>query len=253
MIEGAWRSTARPKSSEFCGRLWRPKSSEIERLLGASQWTARRVLRLYSSVSWLTHMEMWQGDFTSLMVCWLMAVDRVGRHAGSWSYNQRSTRNHENEGKTHNHSCMLYSVYDVLGVCCTRCQLMVMAWWDTEAWLKFVSWVDDRVVDHKERDGGWRCEPCAGYERIWEVRGTTCLIGLGRPRIGVITHRIRTRYSNIGDGTLSRTRNSLTSPLLILIYPTSSQLSPSRPSTLMSSMNTKLSHPPLSMHAMIKS
>jgi len=52
-----------------------------------------------------------------------MAVDRVGRHARRRSYNQGSTRNHENEGKTTNLGCMLYSVYAVLGVCCTWCML----------------------------------------------------------------------------------------------------------------------------------
>jgi len=45
-----------------------------------------------------------------------MAVDRVGRYAGSGSYIQGSTRNHVNEGKTHNLGWMLYSVYAVLGV-----------------------------------------------------------------------------------------------------------------------------------------
>jgi hypothetical protein len=48
-----------------------------------------------------------------------MAVDRVRRYAGSLSYIQGSTRNHENERKTNNPGWMLYSVYAVLGVCCT--------------------------------------------------------------------------------------------------------------------------------------
>jgi len=39
-----------------------------------------------------------------------MAVDRVGRHDGSWSYIQGSTRNHENEGTTDNLRCMLVIV-----------------------------------------------------------------------------------------------------------------------------------------------
>jgi len=50
-----------------------------------------------------------------------MAVDRVGRHA--LSYSQGSTRNDDNTGKTNNHGWMSYSVYAVLGVCCTRCML----------------------------------------------------------------------------------------------------------------------------------
>jgi len=55
-----------------------------------------------------------------------MAVDCVGRHAGSGSYIQGSTCNHENEGKTNNVGCMLYSVYAVLGVCCTQCMLYLV-------------------------------------------------------------------------------------------------------------------------------
>jgi len=46
-----------------------------------------------------------------------MAVDRVWMQAGSGSYTQGSTRNHENEGKTNNLEWMLYSVYAVLSVC----------------------------------------------------------------------------------------------------------------------------------------
>jgi len=48
---------------------------------------------------------------------------------------------------------MLYSVYAVLGVCCTQCQLMIMALRDREGRLNFVFCDDDRVVDKKERDG----------------------------------------------------------------------------------------------------
>jgi len=54
-------------------------------------------------------------ELRALMESWLMAVDHVGRHPGSWSYIQGSTRNHENEWKTNNLGCMLYSVYAVLG------------------------------------------------------------------------------------------------------------------------------------------
>jgi len=59
--------------------------------------------------------------------------------------------------------CMLYSVYAVLGVCCTwcmlyllnactRCQLMIMAWRDRGGLLNFVFCDDGRVVDENERD-----------------------------------------------------------------------------------------------------
>jgi hypothetical protein len=38
----------------------------------------------------------------------------MGRHAGSSSYIQGSTRNHENEGKTNNLGWMVYSMYGIL-------------------------------------------------------------------------------------------------------------------------------------------
>ena len=77
------------------------------------------------------------------MESWLIAVDCVRRHAGCRSYIPGSSFNHENEGKTDNLGCMLYSVYAaprcmldsvyaVLGVCCTQCQLMIMPWRDRE-------------------------------------------------------------------------------------------------------------------------
>jgi len=199
------------------------------------------------------------------MESWLMAVDRVGRHAGSWSYIQGSTRNHQNEGKTNNLGWMLYSVYAVLSVCCTRCmlcsvyavlsvcytwcKLMIMTWRDREGWLNFVFCDDSRVVDEKERDGGWRSERCGGYERIWEIRGTTCLIWLGWPRIGVITRRIGSSTCRIRNGKLTRTQNSPKFQFLMMISPISTHLSLSLPSP----KNTKLSHPYLSLHAMIMS
>jgi hypothetical protein len=66
------------------------------------------------------------------MESWLVAVDLVGRHAGSRSYIQGSTRNCQNQGKTDNLGIMQYSLNAVLVVCCTRCQLMIMAWRDRE-------------------------------------------------------------------------------------------------------------------------
>ena len=59
--------------------------------------------------------------------------------------------------------------------------------------------------------------------------GYKFVIGLGRPRIGVITCLIRTRTCPIGDGKLSCTQNSLKSQFLIMICPNSSHLSLSRP------------------------
>ena len=106
---------------------------------------------------------------------------------------------------------------------------MIMTWRDREGWLNFVCCNDSRVVDQKERDGGWRWELWGGYKPIWEIRGTTWLIGLGRPRIGVITCRIGTRTCCIRDGKFTCTQNSLQSQFLIMISPISAYLSLSRP------------------------
>jgi len=117
----------------------------------------------------------------------------------------------------------------VLGVCCTWWQLKIMTCRDREGWLNFVFCNDGRVMDEKERDGGWRWERCGGYEWIWEISVTTCLIELWRPPIGVITRQIGTRTCHIRDGQLTRTQNSLQSQFLMMISPISSHLFSSRP------------------------
>jgi len=88
-------------------------------------------------------------------------------------------------------------VYAVLSVCCTwrmlhlaYAALGVNSWWwhgeMKRADLTLCSSNDGRVVDEEERDGGWRWERYGEYELTWEISGTTCLIGLRRPRIGVL-------------------------------------------------------------------
>jgi dissimilatory sulfite reductase (desulfoviridin) alpha/beta subunit len=67
------------------------------------------------------------------------------------------------------------------------------------------------------------------YEQICEIRRIACLIGLGRPRIREITHRIGTRTCHIGDGRLTRTRNSIKSQFLMMISPVPAHLSLSCP------------------------
>ena len=51
------------------------------------------------------------------------------------------------------------------------------------------------------------------------------MIGFRRPRIGVITRQIGNRTCRIGDGQLTRIRNSLKSQFLMMISPISSDLS----------------------------
>jgi len=84
-------------------------------------------------------------------------------------------------------------------------------------------------VDEKEKDGDEDGNNVEDYERICQIRGMACLIELGRPRISVITRRIWTRSCHIGDGKLTRTRNSLKSPFHKMISPIPSHLSLSCP------------------------
>jgi len=128
----------------------------------------------------------------------------VWRYTGSWIYIQGSTRHCENEGTTENLRCMLYSVYAALSV--------NSWWWHGEIEmddLTLCSCNDGRVVDEKERDGGWGWERYGRYERLWESRSTACLIGFRRSCVWGITRRIGTRTCRIGDGQITCTRNLL--------------------------------------------
>jgi len=290
-IERIWKYTWRPWSSELGNALrdcdWESLEMQLEAVIvRVWRYTSEAVIERDWKSTWKRWMDGAPGAETlcissltrkrgnvtrwlylwPLMASWLMAVNCVGRHAGSWSYIQGSTRNHENESKTKNLGyavlgvcctwsmlylvyavlgvcctwCMLYLVYAVLSVCCTRCmlysvyactrcQLMIMAWRDGEGWLDFVFCDDSWVVHKKVRDGGWRWEWCGGYEWISELRGTTCQIGLRRPRVGVITCWIGSCTCRIGNGKLTLTGKSLNSQFLMMICPISSHLSPSRP------------------------
>jgi len=138
-----------------------------------------------------------------------------------------STCNHQNEGKTNNLGGMLYLVYAVLGVCCTRCQLMNMTWRDREGWLNLVFGNDGRVVDENERDERWRWEWCGRYKRSWGIGSTSCLIGM-EVLVMVLLHEIGTSTCHIRDGELTRTQTSLKSQFLMMISPMPSHLSLSR-------------------------
>jgi len=104
------------------------------------------------------------------------------------------------------------------------------------------------VVDQKMRSGMkmemiWRIW-------IWEIRGRTGLIRFGRPCIGVITHWIGSTSCPIRNDILTCIQNSFKSLFLKMI----SNLLPSHSfssSTLPSPKHMKLSHPSLSLHAMI--
>jgi len=154
------------------------------------------------------------------MESWLMAVDRVGRHAGSWSYIQGSTCNHENEGKTNYLGWMLHSVYAVF---------CVNSWsWHGEIERDDLTLCSAMIVGLRTRmrEMGMKMSTMC---RIWEIRGTAGLSGLGRPRISVITRRIGTRTCNIADGKLTDTQRSCKSQFPMMISPVPSHLSLSCP------------------------
>jgi len=128
----------------------------------------------------------------------------------------------------------------IWGACCTRHMLHSLYtafsvnswWWHGEIEmddLTLCSCNDSRVVDEKERDGGWGWQRYGSFERTWDIRGTTCLIWFRSPRISGITSRIGTHACRIMDGKLTHIRNSLNSQVLMMISPISSDLSLSCP------------------------
>jgi hypothetical protein len=88
---------------------------------------------------------------------------------------------------------------------------------------------DSRVVDEKGRNGNEDENDMEDFEQICEIRGMTCLIGLGRTRMGVITRQIGTRSCHIEDGKLTWADNSLKIESLMMISPVPSRLSLSCP------------------------
>jgi len=191
----------------------------------------------------------------ALMESWLVAANLEWRHTESWSYIQGSTCDCENEGKTDNLGWMQYSVIAVLGECYTRCMLYsvyavlcVNSWsWDGEIERDDLTLCSAMMV--KKERWQWRWERYGGYERISVVMGWTCLLGFRRLCSSVSTRPMGSSACCIRKGKLTRTRNSLKSQFLMMISPISSHLSLSLPSP----KNTKLSHPYLSLHAMIMS
>ena len=148
--------------------------------------------------------------------------------------------------KTDNPQWILYSLYVVVSLISwswhgeiekddlTRCSAMMVQLWTLK------------------RDGGWRWEWYGGYKQIWEIRGTTCLIGFRRHCISVLTHWIGSHTCHIQNGKLPRTQYSLKRQFLMMISPISTHCSLSHPqSTLTSPKNTKLSHPSLSFYTII--
>jgi len=75
---------------------------------------------------------------------------------------------------------MQYLVYAIVGVCCSRCYLLIMAWSDREQSLNIVFLGDGRVEDEKERDErvhhdklGLQRIPCVSQFTIPDTAGTS--------------------------------------------------------------------------------
>jgi len=140
---------------------------------------------------------------------------------------------------------MLYSVYTVLGVCCTLCMLymeyavlrvcctwyilyLVYAVLSVNPW----SWHGEIERDDitlctamiiklstRPRDGGWKWGQYGGYEWIWETRGTTYEVGFRRPHIGVCSGRLGSHTRWIGNSERTGTQNSIKFSFLKINFP----------------------------------
>jgi len=128
----------------------------------------------------------------------------------------------------------------ILGGCCTRCMLhMVYAILGANTWswhgqiesndLTLCSAMIVELWTRKRGMGDEDENDMEDYERIWEIRGMTCLIGLGWSLLIVITHLIGTRICCIRDHQLTRTRNSRKSQFLMMISPVPFHISLSCP------------------------
>jgi len=202
VIKRVWRYTWRPWSSELGDALggrdwaslemlleaviervwrytWMPWSSEIGRVLGGGRWTAHR-----DSIHQLVYSQPWECDKVTLPLKFLRRTGwwrSIGREVCQ-KLKLHSVVNSKSywERETVDLGLMLYLVYAVVGV---------NSWlWHGEIErddLALCSCEDGRVVDGRERDGGWRWERYGGYERLWEIKSMTCLIGL-EDRVSVL-------------------------------------------------------------------
>jgi len=95
----------------------------------------------------------------------------------------------------------------------------------------------------RKREGGWRLEWYGGNERILEIRGMTCLIGISRSHITAITHCIGSCTCSNRNGKLMCTQNSLKSQYHMIIGPISVHLiSSTQPSPMIISYDPPYYH-----------
>jgi len=141
---------------------------------------------------------------------------------------------------------MLYSVYAVLSVCCTRCKLLIMAWRDREGWLDSVLLGEGGVEDERDENRSGISSWETGTERIM------CESKFTIPDTAGTSPYTAYYYT---DMRFSQPNHASHTP--DFSYPLVSSTSFSSQSfsstTLPSLQNTKLGHSSLSLHVMIMS
>jgi len=158
--------------------------------------------------------------------------------------------------------CMLYSVYAVLGVCCTWCKLClgyvvlcVNSWsWNGESETNDLIMCSVMMVElgRRNRDGKSIYKQYGGNEWIWKISDNSCLIGIRRPPIRVITYWIRAHTCRLRNCQFTHTWIWLKFSLLMMTSNLLTSLWFSS-STLPSPLDTKLCNPSLSLHGTIMS
>jgi len=122
---------------------------------GGEDHRTQRGTRCWDSINQLVYSQLWVYDRVTLALSYdgerANGSQFVRCHEGSGSYIQESTCNHQNTGKTVNLGWMLHLVYTVRGVCCTQCQLTIIAWSNRVERLYLLFCSDGRVVYEKKR------------------------------------------------------------------------------------------------------
>jgi len=138
---------------------------------------------------YLVHLQQW--ECSNLALSWSShqvyaggGGQSVGRYTGSWHSIQLSTCNLGSEWNIANLGWMLDYIYTVLSV---NLQL-----WHEVIEIEDITLCTVIIVQFLTRlkDGGWSWGQNGGYEVIWAVRVTTCLIGLSSHTMGSITCQI---------------------------------------------------------------
>jgi len=120
---------------------WKPRLSKIEGRVGGGQWEVHRVLRLYSWVSLVTTLVVWWGDFTfelSWRARWWRSIMWGGMLEAEAAFSGQLVM------------VTMNGRWTILGVCCTQCELSIMACRDELGWRNFVFHDNDRLVEKNE-------------------------------------------------------------------------------------------------------